>query len=74
MVEWINIDDALPKEMVVVLTQHIDDLYPAVAYRYGDNRWLRKREGPEDIVLSGRDEELYRPPTHLMPLPILLEG
>ena len=72
--DWIKTEVCLPKEMVVVLTQHIDDLYPAVAYRYGDNHWLREREGPEDIVLSGRDEELYRPPTHWMSLPILLEG
>jgi len=70
MKAWIKITDKIPEEMVAVLTQHIDDLYPAVAYRYADNVWLREREGPEDIVLSGRHERLYRPPTHWMPLPI----
>lgn len=55
----------------VVLTLHKQDLYPVPAYKMTDGKWRREMEGPEDLdqPQPGRYEELYRAPTHWMPLP-----
>ena len=68
---YIDLKERLPKEFETVLTKHKKDLYPVVAYLYDRNLniWMRETEGPEDIAINGRHEELYRPPTHWMPLP-----
>jgi len=69
--KWISVKEKLPKEFKTVLTQHIEDLFPVSAYLYdnGLSIWMRETEGPEDKAITGRHEELYRPPTHWMPLP-----
>jgi len=73
--DWISIDEneKLPEEFKVVQTYHVDDLYPVNAYLYDkkQNIWIRETEGPEDIVINGRNEQLYRPPTYWQPLPDL---
>jgi DNA-directed RNA polymerase specialized sigma24 family protein len=78
MMEWISVKDALPPRYEAVLTQHIDDLYPVAAYRVHDriyakeveaDIWLRLIEGPEDVMIVGSHVQLYRNPTHWMPLP-----
>jgi len=68
MSKWQAIETA--PEHVTVLTQHVDDLYPVPAFRSGD-AWLLEREGPEDTddKRPGKYSELYRTPTHWMPLP-----
>ena len=72
--EWISVEERLPEEYKVVLTQHVDDLFPIPAY-YIDNAfgadmiWLREIEGPEDIVRTGKHEQLYGSPTHWQSLP-----
>lgn len=53
-----------------VLTRHAHDLYPVSAYRM-ETGWYRETEGPEDILVAGRHEPLYRQPTHWMRLPPL---
>jgi len=70
MSEWISVNDSLPRQSQVVLTQHIDDLYPVCAF-LSNNFWLREIEGPEDLYQSesGRYGFLLREPTHWMPLP-----
>lgn len=73
MNEWQPIETA-PKEGECVLTQHEDDLYPAVAFcvidKDGKEYWCHELEGPEDDCdRPGRFEPLYRRPTHWMPLP-----
>lgn len=71
---WHVIETA-PKDCTTVLTQHIDDLYPAVAFCVldsdGSECWMREMEGPEDTFdgRPGKCEPLYRRPTHWMPLP-----
>jgi hypothetical protein len=69
--KWINTNNRLPKEFETVLTQHIDDLYPVAAYLYDkkENIWIREIEGPEGETIKGKNEELYRTPTHWRPLP-----
>ena len=70
--KWISVKDRLPKEFETVLTQHVEDLYPVSAfYMINIDRkiWMREIEGPEDIIENGRCGELYRSPTHWMPLP-----
>ena len=74
MGEWRSDVENVP-EFKTVLTQHEDDLYPVPAYKIGDTAlnvdvWLRETEGPEDAFYGGgRNEPLYRTPTHWMPLP-----
>jgi hypothetical protein len=73
---WQPIETA-PRECEAVLTQHVDDVYPAVAFCVtdadGTEVWCREMEGPEDEFddegRKGRFEPLYRTPTHWMPLP-----
>lgn len=69
--KWIRIEDEMPKGYVAVLTLHEDDLYPVVAWWMNDDwiLWFRETEGPEDVIMNGRLDQLYRPPTHWMPLP-----
>jgi hypothetical protein len=68
-IELEKIDKA--PEYKVVLTYHNEDLYPAVAFRLGD-QWFAETEGPEDTT-DGREGrkyvELYRTPTHFCHLP-----
>lgn len=68
-IELEKIDKA--PEFKVVLTYHHEDLYPAVAFRMGD-QWFAETEGPEDTI-DGREGrkyvELYRKPTHWCNLP-----
>ena len=66
MSDWQPISTA-PKDGVVVLTIHEDDLYPQCAFHMGV--WMRQTEGPEDMHGPGKWEPLYRTPTHWMPLP-----
>jgi hypothetical protein len=73
---WRPIETA-PKDCVTVLTQHVDDLHPTVAFCVvdsdGSETWYREMEGPEDVFgdehRKGRLEPIYRTPTHWMPLP-----
>jgi hypothetical protein len=75
--EWISVKKKLPKQCEVVLTQHIDDLYPVPAYwifgQFGSEKnkilWLRETEGPEDFLIIGRHCFLCRQPTHWKYLP-----
>jgi hypothetical protein len=68
-IELEKIDKA--PEFKVVLTYHHEDLYPAVAFRIGD-QWFAETEGPEDTT-DGREGRkyvaLYRKPTHFCYLP-----
>ena len=71
---WQRIDDDNPKDCVVVLTQHVDDLFPVAAFRVRQGRrelWFRETEGPEDTFdgRRGKMEILYRAPTHFQELP-----
>jgi hypothetical protein len=66
--QWISVNDKLPKAFSVVLTQHIDDLYPVSAY-WTNEEWIREIEGAEDLIIQGKQEILCRPPTHWRPLP-----
>lgn len=70
MDDWQPIETA-PEPFRVVLTQHEDDLYPVAAYRLPEGIWLRETEGPEDVYVpgNGRHGDLFRRPTHWMPLP-----
>lgn len=74
MSDWYPIETA-PKDCTTVLTMHVEDLYPAVAFcvvaHDGTEEWLRETEGPEDTTdrRKGKFELLYRTPTHWMPLP-----
>lgn len=71
---WLKIDTArkIPRENQVVLVQHMNDLYPAVAFWIedyeGEIHWMREREGPEDGDHQLYDS-LYHAPTHYMELP-----
>lgn len=69
---WIPISERSPDPYVAVLTIHEADLYPVAAFVMGnvEEIWMRETEGPEDIPITGRHEQLYRPPTHWMPLPL----
>ena len=67
--QWISVKDRLPEKFKVVLTQHVDDLYPVAAYLYDDTVWMRETEGPEDIIIAGKHETLFRSPTHWMDNP-----
>ena len=66
--EWIPLHVSMPVEYKTVLVQHKNDLYPVSAFRMG-NTWFLETEGPEDIWFEGRLRQLYRNPTHWMPLP-----
>lgn len=66
--QWISVEERMPEKFCVVLTQHIDDLYPCAAYTF-DGVWLRETEGPEDDMGEGKNMPLCRPPTHWQPLP-----
>lgn len=61
-----------PKDGKVLLTIHAKDLFPVCAFclmEYGQERWFRQIEGPEDVVRPGALELLYRRPTHWRPIP-----
>jgi len=77
---WQPIESA-PRDCVTVLTIHRDDLFPVAAFCVvdfqGTETWLREVEGPEDTYdrrEGARHKELYRTPTHWMPLPDPLKG
>ena len=63
---WQPIETA-PFDGSTVLTINERDLYPVAAFFC--EVWLRETDGPEDVVIAGRHEPLYRPPTHWRPLP-----
>ena len=71
--EWYPIETA--PDYKTVLVQHEEDLYPVPAYKVPDMDpsmvyWHRETEGPEDSFYGGdRHGNLYRAPTHWMPLP-----
>lgn len=72
MDQWKELQNRKPEEFKVVLTQHQNDLYPVAAfylYDGGKMIWMREIEGPEDLVRTGKYEELYQIPTHWMSLP-----
>lgn len=75
MREWIPISSRPPEACRMVLTQHIEDIYPVPAYFVtdydGSTHWMLGREGPEDTHdgRPGKDEPLYRAPTHWQELP-----
>jgi hypothetical protein len=75
MREWIPIATRLPEMGHVVLTQHIEDIYPVPAFFLSDadgsHHWMLEREGPEDTHdrRPGKNEPLYREPTHWQELP-----
>jgi len=72
MDDWICVETDPPREFEVILTFHIDDLFPVCAFYLIENNrrlWLREIEGPEDDVQLGKMEELFRPPTHWKPVP-----
>ena len=75
--KWQPIETA-PKEGEAILTLHVDDLYPTVAFcvidKDGHECWLRETEGPEDTYdgrEGARHQPLYRRPTGWMSLDVL---
>lgn len=70
--QWLPIEFAPPYK--TLLTIHEDDLFPVCAFyseQNGQRYWMRIIEGPEDVIRTeqGDHGELYRAPTHFMPVP-----
>jgi hypothetical protein len=80
---WVSVEERLPEQGHTVLVQHVDDLYPISAYwlpedgvatggliKYSTIHWHYEGDGPEDTMdCAHKHHELYRAPTHWMPLP-----
>jgi hypothetical protein len=65
--KWIAVEDKLLDTFHSVITYNTKDLHPVCAFYVPDQGnilWMRAIEGPEDCEIPGKDQQLYRPPTH----------